>query len=72
MTLARIFRSRVIWVSDVYVGMHKHARLGGSEIRCSEITTEAIFGTEAASISNIHGLWSVDVCICKPADFKFP
>ena len=28
----------------MYVGMHKHARLGGSEIRCSEITSEGILG----------------------------
>ena len=39
-------------MSEVYVRMHRHVRLGGSggmlpqEIRCSEIASEAIFGTE--------------------------
>ena len=28
--IARIVRMGVTWVSDVYVCMHKHARLGGS------------------------------------------
>ena len=28
--VARTFRTGVTWMSDVYVCMHKHARLGGS------------------------------------------
>ena len=28
--IARICRRGVIWVSDLYVCVHKHARLGGS------------------------------------------
>ena len=28
--IARIFRREITWVSDVYVCMHKHVRLGGS------------------------------------------
>ena len=51
--IARIIRRGATWVSDVYVCMHKHARLGGLGaysprkflgIRCSEIASEAILG----------------------------
>ena len=52
--VARIRRRGVTWMSDLYVCVQKHARLGGSwghalpgnflEIRCSEITSEAILG----------------------------
>ena len=58
--VARIFRRGVTWVSDVYVCMHKHARLGGSggmlphenfRMRCSEIASEAILGQKQSRSS---------------------
>ena len=75
-------------MSDLYVCMHKHARLGGSgacsprkfffKIGCSDIASEAIFG-QKPSRSSCSGSWSIasnfwlSMCaFAKTPDFGFP
>ena len=71
-------------VSDLYVCMHKHAKLGGSgacslrkslESRCSEIASEAILGQKQSRSSymargELHPMSMY--AFAKPADFGFP
>ena len=68
--VARICRRGVTWMLDVYVHIHKHARLGGSggmspqkifEIRCSEIASEATLGQKQSRSSRYT--WFAQYCI---------
>ena len=71
-------------MSDLYVCMHKHARVGGSggmfppnflESRCSEIASEAILGQKqirSSSRSIASNFWLSMCAFAKPADFGFP
>ena len=64
--VATIFRRVVTWMCDVYICVYKYASLGGSggmlpqkksEIRCSEIASQAIFWQTVATLHTEYCIW---------------